>query len=131
MQWVSRPTPHHAALCSDRDPATGKGRAARRRQGARVDRRPDQDVVVAGLGLGRRKASKPSMPRTELNWRTGRLKLAIVLARELIGTAAASCPSIRAASCWTHESPGRTGAIEPGGDADRQVIEWDKDDIDA
>ena len=57
IQWIYDLRPRSRRAVLDRDPLSHQGRDARRRQGARPDRGPDQDAVLAGLGLvgGRRR----------------------------------------------------------------------------
>jgi error-prone DNA polymerase len=65
-----------------------------------------------------------------LNLEDRRLKLAIALARELIGTPR-HLSQHPGGFVLTHDRLDELVPIEPAAMPDRQVIEWDKDDIDA
>src|ERR1700675_838968 len=65
-----------------------------------------------------------------LNLEDRRLKLAIVLAREVIGTPR-HLSQHPGGFVLTHDRLDELVPIEPAAMPDRQVIEWDKDDIDA
>ena len=64
-----------------------------------------------------------------LNLEDRRLKLAIILARELIGTPR-HLSQHPGGFVLTHDRLDELVPIEPAAMPDRQVIEWDKDDID-
>jgi error-prone DNA polymerase len=116
MQWVFETYGrNHAALCST---------VIRYRQGALRDvgggsRRPDQDVVVASLGLGHRSGAET---RQELNLNLGdrRLRLALDLARELIG-APRHLSQHPGGFVLTRDRLDELVPIEPAAMVDRQV----------
>ena len=131
MQWVYDTYGRdHAALCSTVIRYRAKGRVARCRQGARPARRPHQTAVLPGLGLVEEGIEPKHAEELNLNLGDRRLRLALDLARELIGTPR-HLSQHPGGFVLTHDRLDELVPIEPAAMKDRQVIEWDKDDIDA
>jgi error-prone DNA polymerase len=86
--------------------------------------------VLAGLGLERRRRRGEHAEELNLNLGDRRLRLALELARQLIGTPR-HLSQHPGGFVLTQRPARRAGADRAGGMEDRQVIEWDKDDIDA
>ena len=97
MQWVYETYGRdHAALCSTVIRYRAEGRAARCRQGAGSARGRDRGARPRRSGAGRTKASsREHVEELNLNLGDRRLRLALELARELIGVSAPSVAASR------------------------------------
>jgi error-prone DNA polymerase len=131
MQWVYDTYGRdHAALCSTVIRYRAKG--ALRDVGKALGLTEDLIKMLSGQVWGWAEDGVETKHAEELNLNTGdrRLRLALDLARELIGTPR-HLSQHPGGFVLTHDRLDELVPIEPAAMKDRQVIEWDKDDIDA
>ncbi len=131
MQWVFETYGrNHAALCSTVIRYRAKG--ALRDVGKALGLTEDLIKMLSSQIWGWSEESVEAKHARELNLNLDdrRLKLAITLARELIGTPR-HLSQHPGGFVLTHDRLDELVPIEPAAMPDRQVIEWDKDDIDA
>ncbi|MEH6952655.1 error-prone DNA polymerase [Nitrobacter sp. NHB1] len=131
MQWVFETYGrNHAALCSTVIRYRAKG--ALRDVGKALGLTEDLIKLLSSQIWGWSEEGVEPKHGEELNLNLDdrRLKLAIVLARELIGTPR-HLSQHPGGFVLTHDRLDELVPIEPAAMPDRQVIEWDKDDIDA
>jgi error-prone DNA polymerase len=131
MQWVFETYGRdHAALCSTVIRYRAKG--ALRDVGKALGLTEDLIKLLSSQVSGWSEEGVEPKHAEELNLNLDdrRLRLAINLARELIGTPR-HLSQHPGGFVLTHDRLDELVPIEPAAMADRQVIEWDKDDIDA
>ena len=131
MQWVFETYGRdHAALCSIVTRYRAKG--ALRDVGKALGLPEDLIKMLSSQIWGWSKEGVEPKHVEELNLNLGdrRLRLALELARELIG-APRHLSQHPGGFVLTHDRLDELVPIEPAAMKDRQVIEWDKDDIDA
>ena len=131
MQWVFDTYGRdHAALCSTVIRYRAKG--ALRDVGKALGLPEDVTKMLSSQVWGWSKEGIEPKHAGELNLNIGdrRLRLAMDLARELIGTPR-HLSQHPGGFVLTHDRLDELVPIEPAAMKDRQVIEWDKDDIDA
>ncbi|HYI29036.1 MAG TPA: error-prone DNA polymerase, partial [Bradyrhizobium sp.] len=131
MQWVFETYGrNHAALCSTVIRYRAKG--ALRDVGKALGLTEDLIKLMSSQvwGWSEEGVEPKHAEELNLNLEDRRLKLAIGLARELIGTPR-HLSQHPGGFVLTHDRLDELVPIEPAAMADRQVIEWDKDDIDA
>jgi error-prone DNA polymerase len=131
MQWVFETYGrNHAALCSTVIRYRAKG--ALRDVGKALGLTEDLIKMLSSQvwGWSEEGVEAKHAEELNLNLEDRRLKLAIVLARELIGTPR-HLSQHPGGFVLTHDRLDELVPIEPAAMPDRQVIEWDKDDIDA
>jgi error-prone DNA polymerase len=131
MQWVFDTYGRdHAALCSTVIRYRAKG--ALRDVGKALGLPEDLIKLLSSQIWGWSKEGIEPKHAEELNLNMGdrRLRLALNLARELIGTPR-HLSQHPGGFVLTHDRLDELVPIEPAAMKDRQVIEWDKDDIDA
>jgi error-prone DNA polymerase len=131
MQWVFETYGrNHAALCSTVIRYRAKG--ALRDVGKALGLTEDLIKLLSSQvwGWSEQGVEAKHAEELNLNLEDRRLKLAIVLARELIGTPR-HLSQHPGGFVLTHDRLDELVPIEPAAMPDRQVIEWDKDDIDA
>jgi error-prone DNA polymerase len=131
MQWVFETYGrNHAALCSTVIRYRAKG--ALRDVGKALGLTEDLIKMLSSQVWGWSEEGVEAKHAEELNLNLSdrRLRLAIELARELIG-APRHLSQHPGGFVLTHDRLDELVPIEPAAMADRQVIEWDKDDIDA
>ncbi len=131
MQWVFETYGrNHAALCSTVIRYRAKG--ALRDVGKALGLTEDLIKMLSSQVWGWSEEGVESKHAEELNLNLEdrRLKLALVLTRELIGTPR-HLSQHPGGFVLTHDRLDELVPIEPAAMPDRQVIEWDKDDIDA
>jgi error-prone DNA polymerase len=130
MQWVFETYGRdHAALCSTVIRYRSKG--ALRDVGKALGLTEDLIKMLSGQVWGWSKEGVEAKHAEELNLNLGdrRLRLALDLARELIG-APRHLSQHPGGFVLTRDRLDELVPIEPAAMVDRQVIEWDKDDID-
>jgi error-prone DNA polymerase len=131
MQWVFATYGRdHAALCSTVIRYRAKG--ALRDVGKALGLTEDLIKLLSSQvwGWSEEGVEPKHAQELNLNLEDRRLRLAIDLARELIGTPR-HLSQHPGGFVLTHDRLDELVPIEPAAMADRQVIEWDKDDIDA
>jgi error-prone DNA polymerase len=131
MQWVFETYGrNHAALCSTVIRYRAKG--ALRDVGKALGLTEDLIKMLSSQvwGWSEEGVEAKHAEELNLNLEDRRLRLAIVLARELIGTPR-HLSQHPGGFVLTHDRLDELVPIEPAAMPDRQVIEWDKDDIDA
>jgi error-prone DNA polymerase len=131
MQWVFETYGRdHAALCSTVIRYRSKG--ARRDVGKALGLTEDLIKMLSGQVWGWSKEGVEPKHAEELNLNLDdrRLRLALELARELIG-APRHLSQHPGGFVLTRDRLDELVPIEPAAMVDRQVIEWDKDDIDS
>jgi len=131
LQWVFETYGRdHAALCSTVIRYRAKG--ALRDVGKALGLPEDLIKMLSSQVWGWSKEGLEPKHAEELNLNLGdrRLRLALDLARELIG-APRHLSQHPGGFVLTHDRLDELVPIEPAAMKDRQVIEWDKDDIDA
>jgi error-prone DNA polymerase len=131
MQWVFETYGrNHAALCSTVIRYRAKG--ALRDVGKALGLTEDLIKMLSSQiwGWSEEGVEPKHAQELNLNLEDRRLKLAIALARELIGTPR-HLSQHPGGFVLTHDRLDELVPIEPAAMPDRQVIEWDKDDIDA
>jgi error-prone DNA polymerase len=131
MQWVYKTYGRdHAALCST--VIRYRARGAMRDVGKALGLTEDLIKMLSSQVWEWSEEGVESKHAEELNLNMGdrRLKLAIMLAQELIGTPR-HLSQHPGGFVLTHDRLDELVPIEPAAMVDRQVIEWDKDDIDA
>ena len=131
MQWVFDTYGRdHAALCSTVIRYRAKG--ALRDVGKALGLPDDLIKLLSSQVWGWSREGIEPKHAEELNLNLGdrRLRLALNLARELIGTPR-HLSQHPGGFVLTHDRLDELVPIEPAAMKDRQVIEWDKDDIDA
>jgi error-prone DNA polymerase len=131
MQWVFETYGRdHAALCSTVIRYRSKG--ALRDVGKALGLTEDLIKMLSGQVWGWSKEGVEAKHAEELNLNLGdrRLRLALELARELIG-APRHLSQHPGGFVLTRDRLDELVPIEPAAMVDRQVIEWDKDDIDS
>jgi error-prone DNA polymerase len=131
MQWVFETYGRdHAALCSTVIRYRSKG--ALRDVGKALGLPEDLIKMLFGQVWGWSKEGVEAKHAQELNLNLGdrRLRLALELARELIG-APRHLSQHPGGFVLTRDRLDELVPIEPAAMVDRQVIEWDKDDIDS
>ena len=131
MQWVFETYGRdHAALCSTVIRYRSKG--ALRDVGKALGLTEDLIKMLSGQVWGWSKEGVEAKHAEELNLNLGdrRLRLALDLARELIG-APRHLSQHPGGFVLTRNRLDELVPIEPAAMVDRQVIEWDKDDIDS
>jgi error-prone DNA polymerase len=131
MQWVFGTYGRdHAALCSTVIRYRAKG--ALRDVGKALGLPEDLIKMLSSQVWGWSREGIEPTHAEELNLNPGdrRLRLALNLARELIGTPR-HLSQHPGGFVLTHDRLDELVPIEPAAMKDRQVIEWDKDDIDA
>jgi error-prone DNA polymerase len=131
MQWVfDTYGRNHAALCST--VIRYRARGAMRDVGKALGLTEDLIKMLSSQVWEWSEEGVQSKHAEELNLNLGdrRLKLAIMLAQELIGTPR-HLSQHPGGFVLTHDRLDELVPIEPAAMVDRQVIEWDKDDIDA
>ena len=131
MQWVFQTYGRdHAALCST--VIRYRARGALRDVGKALGLPEDLIKMLSSEVWGWSKEGVEPKHVEELNLNPGdrRLRLALDLARELIG-APRHLSQHPGGFVLTHDRLDELVPIEPAAMKDRQVIEWDKDDIDA
>jgi error-prone DNA polymerase len=131
MQWVFDTYGRdHAALCSTVIRYRAKG--ALRDVGKALGLPEDLIKLLSSQVWGWSKEGIEPKHAEELNLNLGdrRLRLAMDLARELIGTPR-HLSQHPGGFVLTHDRLDELVPIEPAAMRDRQIIEWDKDDIDA
>ena len=131
MQWVFETYGRdHAALCST--VIRYRARGAMRDVGKALGLTEDLIKMLSSQVWEWSEEGVQSKHAEELNLNLGdrRLKLAIMLAQELIGTPR-HLSQHPGGFVLTHDRLNELVPIEPAAMIDRQVIEWDKDDIDA
>ncbi|MFT6671811.1 MAG: error-prone DNA polymerase, partial [Afipia broomeae] len=131
MQWVFETYGRdHAALCSTVIRSRSKG--ALRDVGKALGLPEDLIKMLASQVSGWHRDGIEPQHAEDLNLNIGdrRLRLALDLARNLIG-APRHLSQHPGGFVLTHDRLDELVPIEPAAMPDRQVIEWDKDDIDA
>ena len=131
MQWVFETYGRdHAALCSTVIRYRAKG--ALRDVGKALGLPEDLIKMLSSQVWGWSEQGVEAKHAEDLNLNLGdrRLRLAMDLARELIGTPR-HLSQHPGGFVLTHDRLDELVPIEPAAMKDRQVIEWDKDDIDA
>ena len=131
MQWVfDTYGRNHAALCSTVIRYKAKG--AIRDVGKALGLSEDLIKALSSQiwGWSEEGVQEKHVGALNLNLSDRRLRLALDLARELIGTPR-HLSQHPGGFVLTHDRLDELVPIEPAAMADRQVIEWDKDDIDA
>jgi error-prone DNA polymerase len=131
MQWVfDTYSREHAALCSTVIRYRAKG--ALRDVGKALGLPEDLIKLLSSQVWGWSKEGIEPKHAEDLNLNPGdrRLRLVMELARELIGTPR-HLSQHPGGFVLTHDRLDELVPIEPAAMKDRQVIEWDKDDIDA
>jgi error-prone DNA polymerase len=131
MQWVFQTYGRdHAALCSTVIRYRAKG--ALRDVGKALGLPEDLIKMLSGQVWGWSEEGVEAKHAEDLNLNLGdrRLRLALDLARELMG-APRHLSQHPGGFVLTHDRLDELVPIEPAAMKDRQVIEWDKDDIDA
>jgi error-prone DNA polymerase len=131
MQWVFETYGRdHAALCST--VIRYRARGAMRDVGKALGLTEDLIKMLSSQVWEWSEEGVQAKHAEELNLNLGdrRLKLAIMLAQELIGTPR-HLSQHPGGFVLTHDRLDELVPIEPAAMIDRQVIEWDKDDIDA
>jgi error-prone DNA polymerase len=131
MQWVFETYGRdHAALCSTVIRYRAKG--ALRDVGKALGLPEDLIKLLSSQVWGWSREGVEAKHAEDLNLNLGdrRLRLALDLARELIGTPR-HLSQHPGGFVLTHDRLDELVPIEPAAMKDRQVIEWDKDDIDA
>ena len=131
MQWVFDTYGRdHAALCATVIRYRAKG--ALRDVGKALGLPEDLTKMLSSQIWGWSREGIEAKHAEELNLNLGdrRLRLALDLARELIGTPR-HLSQHPGGFVLTHDRLDELVPIEPAAMKDRQVIEWDKDDIDA
>src|ERR1019366_3327346 len=131
MQWIFDTYGRdHAALCSTVIRYRAKG--ALRDVGKALGLPEDLIKLLSSQVWGWSREGIEPKHAEELNLNLGdrRLQLAMALARELIGTPR-HLSQHPGGFVLTHDRLDELVPIEPAAMKDRQVIEWDKDDIDA
>jgi error-prone DNA polymerase len=131
MQWVFETYGrNHAALCSTVIRYRAKG--ALRDVGKALGLTEDLIKLLSSQvwGWSEEGFEPKHAEELNLNLEDRRLKLEIALARELIGTPR-HLSQHPGGFVLTHDRLDELVPIEPAAMADRQVSEWDKDDIDA
>jgi error-prone DNA polymerase len=131
MQWVFETYGRdHAALCST--VIRYRARGAMRDVGKALGLTEDLIKMLSSQVWEWSEEGVQAKHAEELNLNLGdrRLKLAIMLAQELIG-APRHLSQHPGGFVLTHDRLDELVPIEPAAMVDRQVIEWDKDDIDA
>jgi error-prone DNA polymerase len=131
MQWVFETYGRdHAALCSTVIRYRAKG--ALRDVGKALGLTEDLIKLLSSQvwGWSEEGVEPKHAEELNLNLEDRRLRLAINLARELIGTPR-HLSQHPGGFVLTHDRLDELVPIEPAAMPDRQVIEWDKDDIDA
>ena len=131
MQWVFETYGrNHAALCSTVIRYRAKG--ALRDVGKALGLTEDLIKMLSSQVWGWSEEGVEPKHAEELNLNLAdrRLRLALDLARELIGTPR-HLSQHPGGFVLTHDRLDELVPIEPAAMADRQVIEWDKDDIDS
>ena len=131
MQWVFETYGrNHAALCSTVIRYRAKG--ALRDVGKALGLTEDLIKMLSSQiwGWSEEGVEPEHAEELNLNLQDRRLKLAIALARELIGTPR-HLSQHPGGFVLTHDRLDELVPIEPAAMPGRQVIEWDKDDIDA
>ena len=131
MQWVFETYGrNHAALCSTVIRYRAKG--ALRDVGKALGLTEDLIKLLSSQvwGWSEEGVETKHAEELNLNLEDRRLKLAIALARELIGTPR-HLSQHPGGFVLTHDRLDELVPIEPAAMPDRQVIEWDKDDVDA
>jgi error-prone DNA polymerase len=131
MQWVYETYGrNHAALCSTVIRYRAKG--ALRDVGKALGLTEDLIKMLSSQVWGWSEEGVEAKHAEELNLNLAdrRLRLALELARELIG-APRHLSQHPGGFVLTHDRLDELVPIEPAAMVDRQVIEWDKDDIDA
>jgi error-prone DNA polymerase len=131
MQWVFETYGrNHAALCSTVIRYRAKG--ALRDVGKALGLTEDLIKLLSSQvwGWSEEGVEAKHAEELNLNLEDRRLKLAIIMARELIGTPR-HLSQHPGGFVLTHDRLDELVPIEPAAMPDRQVIEWDKDDIDA
>jgi error-prone DNA polymerase len=130
MQWVYDTYGRdHAALCST--VVRYRTRGAIRDVGKALGLPEDLTKMLSSQSWGWSESIQPKHAK-ELNLKLGdrRLRLTLDLARQLMG-APRHLSQHPAGFVLTHDRLDELVPIEPAAMKDRQVIEWDKDDIDA
>lgn len=131
MQWVFETYGrNHAALCST--VIRYRAKAALRDVGKALGLTEDLIKLLSSQiwGWSEEGVEPKHAEELNLNLDDRRLKLAIVLARDLIGTPR-HLSQHPGGFVLTHDRLDELVPIEPAAMPNRQVIEWDKDDIDA
>jgi error-prone DNA polymerase len=131
MQWVFETYGrNHAALCSTVIRYRAKG--ALRDVGKALGLTEDLIKMLSSQiwGWSEEGVEPKHAEELNLNLEDRRLRLAIAIARELIGTPR-HLSQHPGGFVLTHDRLDELVPIEPAAMPDRQVIEWDKDDIDA
>jgi error-prone DNA polymerase len=131
MQWVFDTYGRdHSALCSTVIRYRAKG--AIRDVGKALGLSEDLIKALSGQvwGWSEEGVQERHAAQLNLNLSDRRLRMALDLARELIGTPR-HLSQHPGGFVLTHDRLDELVPIEPAAMADRQVIEWDKDDIDA
>ena len=129
MQWVFETYGRdHAALCSTVIRYRAKG--ALRDVGKALGLPEDLIKMLSSQVWGWSEQGVEAKHAEDLNLGDRRLRLAMDLARELIG-APRHLSQHPGGFVLTHDRLDELVPIEPAAMKDRQVIEWDKDDIDA
>jgi error-prone DNA polymerase len=131
MQWVFETYGrNHAALCSTVIRYRAKG--ALRDVGKALGLTEDLIKMLSSQvwGWSEEGVEAKHVEELNLNLSDRRLRLALDLARELIGTPR-HLSQHPGGFVLTHDRLDELVPIEPAAMPDRQVIEWDKDDIDA
>lgn len=131
MQWVFETYGrNHAALCSTVIRYRAKG--ALRDVGKALGLTEDLIKMLSSQvwGWSEEGVEPKHVEELNLNLADRRLRLALDLARELIGTPR-HLSQHPGGFVLTHDRLDELVPIEPAAMPDRQVIEWDKDDIDA
>jgi error-prone DNA polymerase len=131
LQWVYETYGRdRAALCSTVIRLPRQGRAARRGQGAGPDGGPIKTLSSQIWGWSEEGVEARHLHALNLNLDDRRLRLTLDLARELMG-APRHLSQHPGGFVLTRDRLDELVPIEPAAMAGRQVIEWDKDDIDA
>ncbi len=109
-----------------------RARGAVREVGKALGLPEDLTKALAGLvwGWSQEGVGEKQVQQLNLNMKDRRLRLALDLARKLIGTPR-HLSQHPGGFVLTHDRLDDLVPIEPAAMVDRQVIEWDKDDIDA
>jgi len=131
MQWIyDTYGRNHAALCSTVIRYRAKG--ALRDVGKALGLTEDLIKMLSSQVWGWSEEGVEAKHAEDLNLNLGdrRLRLALELARELIGTPR-HLSQHPGGFVLTHDRLDELVPIEPAAMVDRQVIEWDKDDIDS
>jgi error-prone DNA polymerase len=131
MQWIFETYGRdHAALCSTVIRYRSKG--ALRDVGKALGLTEDLIKMLSSQiwGWSEEGVETKHVEELNLNLNDRRLRLALDLARELMGTPR-HLSQHPGGFVLTHDRLDELVPIEPAAMADRQVIEWDKDDIDA